>query len=110
MQSGTTGINTLRIYSPTKQARDHDPKGLFVTRWIPEFGTPAYPKPIVDEHSAMKSAKEKMYGLRARPDSKREAGAVQQRHGSRKSGLSSSNKTAQRRRGGEAKDPQLKLF
>jgi hypothetical protein len=25
MQSGTTGINTLRIYSPAKQARDHDP-------------------------------------------------------------------------------------
>jgi deoxyribodipyrimidine photo-lyase len=27
MQSGTTGINTLRIYSPRKQALDHDPEG-----------------------------------------------------------------------------------
>ena len=27
MQSGTTGINTLRIYSPSKQARDQDPQG-----------------------------------------------------------------------------------
>ncbi len=27
MQSGTTGINTLRIYSPKQQAEDHDPDG-----------------------------------------------------------------------------------
>ena len=27
MQSGTTGINTIRIYSPAKQAKDQDPQG-----------------------------------------------------------------------------------
>jgi deoxyribodipyrimidine photo-lyase len=35
MQSGTTGINVPRIYNPVKQARDHDPHGLFVRRWLP---------------------------------------------------------------------------
>ncbi|GAC1497466.1 MAG: hypothetical protein NVS3B17_19740 [Vulcanimicrobiaceae bacterium] len=37
MQSGTTGINTLRIYSPTKQARDWDPDGAFIRRYVPEL-------------------------------------------------------------------------
>lgn len=35
MQSGTTGINTTRVYNPIKQAQDHDPKGIFVRRWLP---------------------------------------------------------------------------
>jgi len=87
MQSGTTGINTLRIYSPAKQARDHDPQGLFVRRWVPEFGTPAYPAPIVEERQALAAAKQRLYGLRRRADARDEAAAIQQRHGSRKSGL-----------------------
>jgi len=87
MQSGTTGINTLRIYSPAKQARDHDPEGAFVRRWVPEFGTASYPEPIVDERAALKFAKDTMYGLRAQPGARVEADAVQQKHGSRKSGL-----------------------
>jgi deoxyribodipyrimidine photolyase len=35
MQSGVTGINTVRIYNPVKQARDQDPDSLFDRRWIP---------------------------------------------------------------------------
>jgi deoxyribodipyrimidine photo-lyase len=87
MQSGTTGINTLRIYSPAKQAREHDPEGSFVRRWVPEFGTPDYPAPIVDEKTALKAIKDRLYGLRATSEARAEADAVQQRHGSRKSGL-----------------------
>ena len=34
MQSGTTGINSIRVYSPTKQAVDQDPKGEFIRKWI----------------------------------------------------------------------------
>ena len=37
MQSGTTGINTIRIYNPVKQGYDHDPDGAFVKTWLPEL-------------------------------------------------------------------------
>ena len=108
MQSGTTGINTLRIYSPAKQARDQDPQGVYIRQWVPEIGTPAYPRPIVDERSALAAAKEKMYGLRRTPDAQTEADAIQQKHGSRKSGLppTASNK----RRARAAPDGQGQLF
>ncbi len=90
MQSGTTGINTLRTYSPAKQARDHDPLGHYIRRWVPEFGSPAYPSPIVDERIALASAKEHLYGLRKTHGARVEAGEIQQKHGSRKSGLPAS--------------------
>ena len=94
MQSGTTGINTLRIYSPSKQAIDQDPNGEFVRRWVPEYGTAAYPAPMVDERTAMKAAKDRMYALRGTPAARTEADAVQAKHGSRKSGLPSTAKRA----------------
>jgi deoxyribodipyrimidine photo-lyase len=87
MQSGTTGINTLRIYSPAKQATDHDPQGEFVRRWLPEWGTRDYPPPIVDERTAVARAKEQLYGLRRQAEVRAEADRIQARHGSRKSGL-----------------------
>ena len=37
MQAGTTGINTVRIYSPAKQVLDQDPKGVFIRRYCPEL-------------------------------------------------------------------------
>ncbi len=87
MQSGTTGVNTLRIYSPTKQARDQDPQGLYIRQWVPEIGSTSYPAPIVDERVAVAAAKESLYGLRRTSESHAEAQAIQQKHGSRKSGL-----------------------
>ena len=94
MQSGTTGINTLRIYSPTKQLQDHDPQGVFVRRWVPEWGTDAYPAPIVDERAAAQAAKERMYGLRKTLQARTEADEIQHRHGSRLSGLPPSGRRA----------------
>jgi deoxyribodipyrimidine photo-lyase len=112
MQSGTTGINTLRIYSPTKQAHDQDPEGHFIRRWVPELAhVPLpylaepwkmndtlqrmsactigrdYPVPIVDDKAAVKAAKDRLYALRQTREAREEADVVQSRHGSRRSGL-----------------------
>ncbi len=92
MQSGTTGINTSRIYSPPKQARDQDPQGEYIRCWVPEFGTSAYPAPIVDERRALAAARQRLYGLRQTPQARDEAGAIQHKHGSRRSGLPRSGK------------------
>jgi deoxyribodipyrimidine photo-lyase len=37
MQSGTTGINTIRIYNPLKQLVDKDEDLTFIRRWLPEL-------------------------------------------------------------------------
>jgi deoxyribodipyrimidine photo-lyase len=99
MQSGTTGINTLRIYSPTKQGQDQDPDGAFVRRWVPELadvparsllepwkagGVPGYPDPIVDPVEAVRSARDRMAAVRRLTATRAEAKETMRRHGSRK--------------------------
>ena len=100
MQSGTTGINQLRIYNPVKQGHDQDPTGAFTRAWVPELThldaadlqTPwtapdppeGYPPPIVDVAEAARAARERVVAYRRRPGFRETAEAVVAQHGSRK--------------------------
>ena len=86
MQSGATGINTLRIYNPTKQAQDHDPDGVFVRRWIPELaaGAASYPQPIVQHTAAVQQARARLAEFRRRVEVRADIEQVAKKHGSRK--------------------------
>jgi len=83
MQSGVTGINATRVYSPARQQHDQDPDGRFVRAWIPELGGCAYPPPIVDWADAARLARERVWAVRRDPQAQRDARAVWTRHGSR---------------------------
>ena len=83
MQSGTTGINTIRIYNPEKQRQDQDPSGEFVARWVPELASGAYPAPIVDHLAAAREARERLWGLRGSSESRDHARQIYEKHGSR---------------------------
>lgn len=80
MQSGTTGINTLRMYSPIKQQMDQDPDGTFVRQWLDE-PTAA---PIVDHKEALALARARFSAIRKLAGTKEQAREVLQKHGSRK--------------------------
>ncbi|MGB0721463.1 MAG: deoxyribodipyrimidine photo-lyase/cryptochrome family protein [Gammaproteobacteria bacterium] len=109
MQSGTTGINTVRIYSPSKQVLDQDPTGVFIRQWCPELsGVPDeflaqpetmsraqqeasgcvigrdYPAPIVEHTSAYRQARQRIYAVRRTAQARSEAEAVYDKHGSRR--------------------------
>lgn len=49
--TGTDAAPYFRVFNPTAQGKKFDPDGAYVARWVPEFGTPDYPEPIVD-HAA----------------------------------------------------------
>ncbi len=85
MQSGTTGINTIRIYNPEKQAKDQDPTGRFTHQWVPEAAGPGYPAPIVDHLMQAKRARDLLWGLRKDQTAKAQARVIHAKHGSRKS-------------------------
>lgn len=37
MQAGVTGINAMRVYNVTKQAKDQDKDGYFIRKYVPEL-------------------------------------------------------------------------
>ncbi len=109
MQSGTTGINTLRVYNPVKQSKDQDPEGVFLRRWLPELaGVPEgyvhepwkmpesvarasgcrigtdYPAPIVEPVAAARAARERVYARRRAEGFAEAKSAVLTRHASRR--------------------------
>ena len=115
MQSGSTSINTIRIYNPIKQGRDHDPDGVFIRRWCPELAdVPAVHlhepwafngvNPIVDCADSARQAKEMIFAIRRSAGFDRHADAIQRRHGSRRAGLPASSR---RRSRGRVIDPSM---
>lgn len=109
MQSGVTGINAIRIYNPIKQQSDHDPDGKFVKRWCPELkNVPLeylqyphlmsekrqkiseciigkdYPEPVVDLKISSLKARKYIFGILSKSETKEEASAAYQFHGSRR--------------------------
>ncbi|MEO1139959.1 MAG: FAD-binding domain-containing protein [Pseudomonadota bacterium] len=126
MQSGTTGINMVRIYNPVKQGYDQDPDGEFTRRWVPELADipgkmlhepwkadiasqvlgKRYPFPIVDHLAAARSARDKVWAVRRGGAFRDEAVAIQAKHGSRKSGMPN---RGQRKRKSDASQMHLPL-
>ncbi len=62
MQAGTTGINTIRIYNPTKQGQDHDPKGIFIKQWLPQLVN--IPEPFIHEPWKMSALEQQLIGFK----------------------------------------------
>ena len=99
MQSGTTGMNSIRIYNPIKQSMDQDPDGDFIKQWVPELSnlptqfihqpwlledaTLNYPKPIVNEKLSRAAAKEKIYSLKKQIKNSDETISLVRKHASR---------------------------
>ena len=48
----------FRIFNPIAQQQKFDPDFIYIKKWIPEFGTLAYPKPMIDHKVATTRAKE----------------------------------------------------
>jgi deoxyribodipyrimidine photo-lyase len=45
---GADAAPYFRIFNPSLQTEKFDPESSYIRRWIPEFGSAKYPKPIVD--------------------------------------------------------------
>ena len=107
MQSGTTGINSIRIYNPIKQSIDQDPTGEFIKKWVPELKEVQgklihepwkltyidqksinlelgkdYPLPIVDNKMSTKIAKDKIWNVKKSRDAKIIADQILIKHAS----------------------------
>ncbi|GAA1481340.1 deoxyribodipyrimidine photo-lyase [Gordonia sinesedis] len=49
--TGTDAAPYFRVFNPATQAAKFDPDGAYIRRWVPEYGTPDYPEPIVDHRA-----------------------------------------------------------
>lgn len=62
--SGTSHFSQMLVYDPLKQQAEQDPKGEFVKRWLPEYGTANYPGLIVDNTESLKLGKARLHAMR----------------------------------------------
>ena len=106
MQSGTTGINAIRMYNPYKQSEEQDSEAHFIINNIPSYKNvpknllhypetvtpfeqqllpPTWKNPIVNVSQSSKKAKDTIYGIRKMINHKTLAKSVFLKHGSRKS-------------------------
>ena len=98
MQAGIVGINTVRVYSPTKQLIEQDPNCVFIKQWLPELRTfsssdvqsyetiplGCYPRPIVDFKMQSQWMKEQVFAIRKSQRGREQSKITLEKHGSRK--------------------------
>jgi len=56
--TGCDAAPYFRIFNPESQLKKFDKNLVYVKKWVPEFGTPDYPEPMVDHKMARERALE----------------------------------------------------
>jgi deoxyribodipyrimidine photo-lyase len=54
--TGCDAAPWFRIFNPETQQRKFDPKGEYILKWVPEYGTPGYATPVVEHKIARERA------------------------------------------------------
>lgn len=111
MQAGIVGINTIRVYNPTKQMIDQDPDCIFIKKWIVELSDFSaaeiqnyehiilgdYPAMIVDFKPAAKAMKDQIFTIRRSMQGKQASQNVLELHGSRRGPMRSRRKAVKKK-------------
>lgn len=109
MQAGTTGINTVRLYNPVKNSKEHDPEGVFLKKWVPELANVPiayihepwkmssmeqafcgviigkdYPSPLVDLQESSRKARTKIWEHKNHPAVRKEMNRLLNTHVNRR--------------------------